>query len=90
MDTQHIAKLANLPLTADEAQKLRKELEETIEFVNHLSEVNTKGVQPTSQVTGKTNEFREDTITPGLSQEEALKNAPKTHNGYFVSKVTWE
>ncbi len=88
-EVKHIAKLADLPLSDDELEKFDSQLSETIEFINHLSEVNTEGVSPTSQVTGKTNELREDEVTASLSQEEALKNAEKKHNGYFVSTIEW-
>lgn len=90
IDISHIAKLANLPLTGARAKEFVSQLEETIKFINHLKEVKTNGIEPTSQVTGKANEMRGDEITPGLSQQDALKNAPRTHNGFFVSKTTWE
>lgn len=88
-EVKHIARLANLPLNEKQIKTLGEELSETIEFIDHLSEINTDNVLPTSQVTGKTNELRQDKITPGLSQKEALKNAKRTHNGYFVSKIEW-
>ncbi|MBI3955918.1 Asp-tRNA(Asn)/Glu-tRNA(Gln) amidotransferase subunit GatC [Candidatus Gottesmanbacteria bacterium] len=88
-EIKHVAKLSNLLLSDPELELLGKELSETIEFIDHLSEINTDDTPPTSQVGGKTNEFREDHVLPGLSQKEALKNAKRTHNGYFVSKIQW-
>lgn len=90
MDIKHIAKLANLPLTADETIKFQEQLSEIVGYINDLNQIDTKNVPPTAQVTGKTNEFRQDEVTPSLSQEDALKNAPKSHNGFFVSKIKWE
>ncbi|MBI3559237.1 Asp-tRNA(Asn)/Glu-tRNA(Gln) amidotransferase subunit GatC [Candidatus Gottesmanbacteria bacterium] len=57
-----------------------------MEIVSKLQKIETKNVVPTSQVTGLTNVFREDVIETDriLTQSEALSNAKKTHNGYFV------
>lgn len=85
-DISHVAKLANLPLTDEEKKKFEKQLEETITYVESLEKVDTKGVEPTSQVTGLENVIREDVVKPSLSQEEALKNAKQTHNGFFKVK----
>lgn len=85
-DISHVAKLANLTLSEEENKKLEKQLEETVEYVNRLEEVDTKNVEPTSQVTGLENVTREDEVLPSLSQEEALKNAKSTQNGFFKVK----
>jgi len=86
LDVTHVAKLANLSLSDEEKKKFEKQLEETIEYIESLNEVNTEGVEPTSQVTGLENVTREDEIRPSLSQEEALRNAKSTHNGFFKVK----
>lgn len=82
----HVAKLANLTLTKDEEEKFGKQLEETLNYIENLESVDTDGVEPTSQVTGLENVLREDEAKPSLSQEEALKNAKSTHNGFFKVK----
>ncbi|MBI3577675.1 Asp-tRNA(Asn)/Glu-tRNA(Gln) amidotransferase subunit GatC [Candidatus Gottesmanbacteria bacterium] len=87
-EVKHVAKLANLPLAKEEAKIFEKQLSITIKFIDHLQELDIKGITETSQVTGKTNELRDDKITPGLSQEETLKNASKIRNGFFVTKIT--
>ena len=83
INVAHVAKLANLPLTKEEEQKFEKQLSETLDYVKQLEEIDTKGVEPTSQVTGLENVTREDKVKPSFSQEEALKNSKSTHNGYF-------
>ena len=85
-DISHVAKLANLPLSDEEKKKFSKQLEETIEYIESLNEVDTKDVEPTSQVTGLENVTRQDTVKPSLTQEEALSNAKSTHNGFFKVK----
>ncbi|MBI2036376.1 Asp-tRNA(Asn)/Glu-tRNA(Gln) amidotransferase subunit GatC [Candidatus Microgenomates bacterium] len=91
IDVGHAAKLANLPLSEEEKRKFGKQLSSILDYVNKLGEVDTKDVEPTSQVTGLENVTREDVVTPSLPQEEVLKNAPSTgsgqakstHNGFF-------
>lgn len=85
-DIDHIAKLANLPLTSEQAEELTKQVGITVEYVSQLQSISTEGVIETSQVTGAENVFREDEIdtTRMFSQEEALTNAKRTHNGFFV------
>ncbi|MCL4415266.1 MAG: Asp-tRNA(Asn)/Glu-tRNA(Gln) amidotransferase subunit GatC [Actinobacteria bacterium] len=83
----HIAKLANLSLLPSEKTKLAKQLEDTIDYVNELSTVDTKNVEPTSQVTGLENVTREDIAKPSLTQEQALANAKSKQNGFFKVKA---
>ena len=83
IDVTKVAKLANLPLTEEEKEKFEKQLSETLEYVKQLEEIDTKKVEPTSQVTGLENVLREDEVTPSLLQREALQNAKETRKGFF-------
>lgn len=83
IDVKKISKLANLPIKDEEIPSLEKALEETLSHINILEEVDTKGVEPTNQVTGLENVTREDVAGPSLSQDEALLNAKKKNNGMF-------
>ncbi len=87
IDVTHVAKLANLPLTPEEKKKFEKQLAETLDYVKQLEEIDTKDVEPTSQVTALENVTREDEVKPSLSQEEALQNARAKHNGLFKVKA---
>jgi aspartyl-tRNA(Asn)/glutamyl-tRNA(Gln) amidotransferase subunit C len=90
IDVKKVAKLANLPLTDDEAQKFEAQLSETLDYVSKLDELDTKDVEPTSQVTGLENITREDTVTPSFSQEEALKNVKSSYKGFVKVKAILE
>lgn len=85
-DVNHVAKLANLTLTDEEKKKFETQLEETVEYIKGLDEVDTKDLEPTSQVTGLENVTREDEVKPSLTQAQALSNAKSTHNGFFKVK----
>lgn len=84
----HIAELAHIPITQQEAQKLSDAFEETLDTFAVLKSVDTAGVEPTNQVTGLENVLREDIALPeqSFSQQQALANAQRTHKGYFVVK----
>lgn len=90
IDVGYVAKLANLPLSDEEKKKFEKQLSETLDYVNQLNEIDTKEFEPTSQVTGLENITREDVAKPSLPQEEVLKNAKSTHNGFFKVKAIFE
>ena len=82
----HIARLANIPITKDEEEKLAKAFDETLDTIKDLQQVDVKNVEPTHQVTGLANVLREDKIDEErmFSQVDALMNAKQTWNGYFV------
>ncbi len=83
IDIKHVAKLANLKLKDEDEKKFEKQLNEIVSYVEKLNEVDTKGVEITSQVTGLENVTREDTSTPSLTQEEVLSGTNSKHNGLF-------
>lgn len=87
---KYIAKLANLPVSDEEAKKLSTDLSDTLKFINKVKQVDTKGIEPTSNVTGLENVFREDKVLPSLTQEEALSGAPVKYKGYFKVKAVLE
>ena len=83
---QHIAVLANIPVTQEETQKLSQEFEETLAVVDQLKSVDVSQTEATHQVTGFTNIWRPDIAdeSQSFTQGEALANAPATHDGYFL------
>ncbi len=87
IDVNHVAKLANLTLTPNEEEKFEKQLEDILAYFEKLKEVDTSGVEETSQVTGLENVTREDMPTNcELTQEEAISGSKSTHNGLFKVK----
>lgn len=86
IDPKHLAKLTNIPLTDQEAKTLTQQFSATLDTISTLNELDTQSIEATPQVTNLTNVYRDDVIdlTRTFSQEQALQNAKKTHNGYFV------
>lgn len=85
-DVKHVAELADFRLSEKEVLKFQEELSETLEFVNILGEISTKGVKPTSHVTGLQDVTKGDVSRPSLSQEQTLRNAPSIYNNFFKVK----
>ncbi len=79
-DIQHLASLSSLALADDEVDGLRQDLENIIGYIKQLGGLDTSGVEPTYQVTGLANVWREDEVQPGVSREALLNLAPKKQN----------
>ena len=84
--TKHVAKLANIPITETEAEELASAFSETLIVVDELQKLAVDNTEPTHQVTGLTNVTRDDVIDKEkmFTQEQALANASKTYQGFFV------
>lgn len=59
---------------------------ETLAVIDHLHELDVQGVEPTHQVTGLENVWREDVVREEcmFTQQQALANAAQTHDGFVV------
>lgn len=87
LDIDHIAKLANIPLTTEEKKLYKKQLVKILEYIDKLEEkANTAKVDPTFNVSPNTNIMRSDVTGTGLTQQEALTNAGSTDQGQFLTK----
>ena len=86
MDIANLAKLAKLKVDKKEESYFEKQFDETFKIIDQFKDLDTSKADPTYIVTGTKNVMRDDEIDSSrvLSQEEALQNAKKTHNGYFV------
>ena len=90
-DVEHIAKLARLEFTEDQKVTFTHQLNQILEYVEQLKQLNTDSIEPLSQVIEVSNRFREDSAEPGMTSEEALRNAPaKTDKFFKVPKVIGE
>lgn len=85
-----VAKLANLPISEQEEEVYSEQLSKILDYIDQLNSIDTDSVEPTFNVTGNSNVWREDEVTESLSQDDALVNAPKVKDGYFVTKGVFE
>ena len=88
IDIEHVARLARLELTDEEKARLRDQLGVILENAAKVSEVATDDVPPTAYAIPRSNVLRPDEITPSLTVEEVLSNAPEVEDDRFkVPKV---
>lgn len=87
-EARHLATLSEINLSDQELTSLTTDIDNIINYINQLDELDTEGVEPTFQLTGLSNVWREDTIEPQLPREELLKLAPAAENNQVkVPKV---
>ncbi len=87
-DVEYVASLARLSFSEEEKVRLTAQLNQILEYMQQLRTLDTSNVEPLSHVIELGNVFREDVLKPGLSREEALRNAPsKTEKFFKVPKV---
>ncbi|RTZ89556.1 MAG: Asp-tRNA(Asn)/Glu-tRNA(Gln) amidotransferase subunit GatB [Deltaproteobacteria bacterium] len=82
-EVEHIAALARLSLSEEEKDRLEKDLNAILGYVEKLGTLNTEGVEPTSHAIDITNAFREDVLTPFDDREKILDNAPERVESFF-------
>lgn len=87
-DVARLATMSSLALDETQAEHLRADLENILTHVDQLSGLDTEGVEPTYQVTGLENVFREDVVEQGINGEELVSLAESTaDNQIKVPKV---
>ena len=90
-DVLHVAELAKLDLTDSEVDKFLPQLSSIVDFIGQLNEVNTDGVEPTSQTTGLKDVLREDVVkSSSLDQNGALSGTDDIYKGLFKVKAVLE
>ena len=81
-----IAHLARLEFDSKAKDEIVNDMNRMLAFVNKLNELNTDNVQPLVYMTDEANNMREDEEKVTLTQQQALKNAPKKDSDYFKVK----
>ncbi|QDT08520.1 Asp-tRNA(Asn)/Glu-tRNA(Gln) amidotransferase subunit GatC [Planctomycetes bacterium K23_9] len=83
LEVRKLALLARLELSDDEVRKLGPQIDSILGFVNQLSELDTEDVQPMTTALDVDNRWRADVVTAGLSNDQALHNAPSRDDECF-------
>jgi len=90
-ETERLARLARIGLTAEETAKFTVELGDIVEFVEQLQSAKAASVEPTDQVAGLENVMRPDEVQPAAqSREQLLANVPEQQDGYIKVKRVLE
>lgn len=85
-DTEKIAKLARLEFTDSEHETLTGELNSILGYIDQLKELDVTNIEPLENINEsvETNTFRSDIAEASLPVSDALKNAPKSGDGFFL------
>ncbi len=75
--------LARIALEPGDEEFYAEQLSGILGHIDRLEELDTEAIPPTAQVVEVANLLREDVPRPGLTQAEALSNAPAPVDGFF-------
>jgi len=87
-EVEHVAKLARLGLTPEEAEEFKNELSAILGYMEKLKEVDVSKTKPTSYVSLGGNVMRKDKAagSDNFSRSKLLEMAPEIKEGYLRVK----
>lgn len=80
-EVKHVANLARLAITEEEAEKFAEQLGKITDFAEQLNELDTTKVEPTTHVLPLVNVMREDVAVKGLDREVMMLNVKEQEDG---------
>jgi aspartyl-tRNA(Asn)/glutamyl-tRNA(Gln) amidotransferase subunit C len=87
-EVRHVAKLAALELSDEQAQRMCEDLGSILEHIAALSSLDVTGVEAAFHPLQMRALLRPDEVVPSLAREEILAAAPESDQGGFaVPKV---
>ena len=84
---RQLARLSAIALSDDEVEHLQADLSAILGYVAELGELDTNGVEPTYQVTGLENVWRDDVVDRVSAQELVRLSADSYNHQFKVPKV---
>lgn len=88
-DIRHLAALSRIAINPEDEEIYRQQLSAILQYVEQLNQIDTSGLEPTSQVTGLTSVSRPDSDTGDtMPTADLLAQAPQVKdNNLKVPKV---
>lgn len=84
LNIDHVAKLARLALTPEEKAMFAHQLGDVLHHIEQLAKVDVSQVEPTAHASPVFNVWADDVAQPGLSVDDALRNAPAQRDHMVV------
>lgn len=93
---RRVAELASLQLQDAEAERMQKDLNAILGYIDQLNELDTAGVPPMAQISevlggqveASAQALRDDAIKPSIDRAAVLREAPEADHRFFkVPKV---
>lgn len=82
---ERLSWLAKIELKEKEKEDLTLQLNRILDAFKSLDELNLNGIEPTYHVVEMVNVTREDVVETSLGQKDALFNAKRVKDGFFVA-----
>ena len=86
----HIALLARLGIAESEVARFREQLSDILENFEILRRVDTENVPPTAQSINLYNVVSEDEVSPSLTPDQVMANAPQREGDFFRVRAVLE
>lgn len=83
-EAARIAKLARLELSDEDLDRLAREMNQILGYMEKLGELDTEGLQPMAHTLDLQTPFRKDVVGDSLDPEKALENAPAKEGTSFI------
>jgi aspartyl-tRNA(Asn)/glutamyl-tRNA(Gln) amidotransferase subunit C len=83
IDIHHVAKLARLKLSENEAATYAAQLDHILDYIAALDAHDLEAAMPTAHAEPVFDVWREDEPRESLANDQALANAPKKSQGQF-------
>lgn len=83
IDVKKITSLARIKITEEEEKTLKKRIEKFFEYVEKISEIETKNIEPLFNPLSRETLFHSDDVEDSFSASSALKNAPDVLDHFF-------
>ncbi|HXN35667.1 MAG TPA: Asp-tRNA(Asn)/Glu-tRNA(Gln) amidotransferase subunit GatC [Opitutaceae bacterium] len=84
LNLDHVANLARIRLTPEEKERFAAQIGDVLAYIAQLNEVDVSGVEPTAHAFPVVNVWAADVAEPGLTVEDALRNAPEKRDNMFA------
>ena len=79
-----IADLARLYLDEAETERMTRDMNDILDYVEKLNRVDTENVSPLSWLEGKQTPMQSDEIKKFDNTESVLKNSPRSEGRFFI------
>jgi len=86
-DVEHLASLARLELTDEEAALFTRQLGDILAFVREIQAVETSTLEPTTDAGTRALGLRDDVVQPSLDRGEVLAASPEADTASGLFKV---
>jgi len=83
-EVRKIAQLARLELDPAEVERMTRDMNDILDYVEKLNEVDTENVSPHSFLEGKMTPLASDEEIRFENIEEALRNSPQREGRFFI------